>query len=261
MVFSFTKYQGTGNDFVLIDQRESTYLTAIDQETIAQICHRRFGVGADGLMLLELADGYDFRMVYFNSDGRPSTFCGNGGRCIVAFAKELGLIRNEAYFLATDGPHRARVLPDGRVALQMQNVPSVEQLEDHYQLDTGSPHYVQFVADLDQVDIFAQGRSIRNSAPFRTEGINVNFVEITAKLLKVATYERGVEAETYSCGTGVTAAALAFARKQQLEKGEVAIQTKGGNLAVRYEQLSDGAFRSIELIGPAVRVFAGEWGN
>ncbi|HMO39389.1 MAG TPA: diaminopimelate epimerase [Saprospiraceae bacterium] len=256
----FYKYQGTGNDFVLIDQRTDMHLTRQDTQYIAKLCHRRFGIGADGLILLQNHSDYDFEMIYFNADGRESTMCGNGGRCMVAFAKALGIIEQAAYFLAIDGPHRARIRPDnGWVELQMMDVPQIETNADFYYLNTGSPHYVRFVNNLPTLDVVQQGRTIRYNERFRQEGTNVNFVQIEAdQHLSVATYERGVEDETLSCGTGVTAAALAYAlaHPEQASRN-LRIDTKGGQLEVRFEP-ADSGFRNIWLCGPAEQVFQGE---
>lgn len=256
----FYKYQGTGNDFVLIDQRTDMHLTRQDTPYIAKLCHRRFGIGADGLILLQNHSDYDFEMIYFNADGRESTMCGNGGRCIVAFAKALGIIDQEAYFLAIDGPHRARIRPDNDwVELQMIDVPQIEINTNFYYMNTGSPHYVHFVNNLPALDVVQHGRTIRYNERFRQEGTNVNFVQIEAdRHLSVATYERGVEDETLSCGTGVTAAALAYAlaHPEQASRS-LCIDTKGGQLEVRFE-LTDSGFHNIWLCGPAEQVFQGE---
>ena len=257
MNIPFSKYQGTGNDFVLIDNRKEVYLNIEDTAAIRQICDRRFGIGADGLILLEEADAYDFKMVYFNADGRQSSMCGNGGRCITAFAHHLGIIEQEARFLAIDGPHEARIREDQWVELKMIDVTEVEVGEDYFLLNTGSPHYIIFVEDIDDINVVENGQAIRYSRRFRKEGVNVNFVEKTSAGLIVATYERGVEDETLSCGTGVTAAAIAYHIDQQKEGEEVAIESKGGRLAVRLAASGDGGFRDIWLCGPAQQVFSG----
>ena len=253
----FFKYQGTGNDFILIDQRETPYLTRAEVDAIERLCNRRFGIGADGLILLQNLKGYDFEMIYFNSDGRESSMCGNGGRCIVAFAKQLGVIENKAHFLAIDGEHDAVVCSDGWVELKMTDVKSVENGADFYYLNTGSPHYINFVKDVKVVNIFEQGRAIRYNDRFKVEGTNVNFVETTDQGITVATYERGVEDETLSCGTGVTAAAIAhYLKSGKNIATRVPIQVKGGRLEVRFEP--DGAgFKNIWLCGPAELVFEG----
>lgn len=253
----FFKYQGTGNDFVMIDQRETKFITRDDKDLIERLCNRRFGIGADGLILLQNKEGYDFEMIYFNSDGRESSMCGNGGRCIVAFAKQLGIIKDKTHFLAIDGEHDAIVRPDGWVELKMTDVKSVENGTDFYYLNTGSPHYVTFVNDLEQVNVFEHGRAIRYNDRFKAEGTNVNFVEPNNGGISVATYERGVEDETLSCGTGVTAAAIAYYIKSGNNNiTKIPIQVKGGNLEVRFESEGQG-FTNIWLCGPAELVFEG----
>ncbi|MBI1227363.1 MAG: diaminopimelate epimerase [Bacteroidetes bacterium] len=255
----FHKYEGTGNDFVLIDQRVNQHITRQDTSLIERICNRRFGIGADGLILLQLTDGYDFEMIYFNSDGRESTMCGNGGRCIAAFANFLGVAGEKCHFLAIDGPHEAKIKNDW-VELKMSDVKDVEIGDGNFILNTGSPHYVVFVEDLSDMNIVESGQVIRYSERFRKEGINVNFVERTKDGIEVATYERGVEDETLSCGTGVTAAALTFSlANPDLNSNEVAIATKGGHLLVRFQKNDAVGFENIWLCGPAKQVFAGEY--
>jgi len=258
MKIPFYKYQGTGNDFVVIDNRAKTYLTRSDVALVEQICDRKFGIGADGLILLQNKEGYDFEMIYFNADGRESSLCGNGGRCICAFAKFLGIIEREAYFLAIDGPHHAIVEGNDWVELKMMDVGDIEQGEDYFLLDTGSPHYVIFVEDVDDIDVVENGQAIRYSKRFKKEGVNVNFVEKTKDGIIVATYERGVEDETLSCGTGVTAAAIAYQLlKTNGQPARVPIQTKGGNLEVRLTQNGDDQFKEIWLCGKGQQVFEG----
>ena len=255
----FAKYQGTGNDFVMLDQRETQNLTGQSTEQIRQLCDRRFGIGGDGLILLQNKEGYDFEMIYFNSDGNESTMCGNGGRCIVAFAKALGIIENKCKFLAIDGDHEALIREDGWVELKMGNVAKVEIGEDYYVLDTGSPHYVVFVEDLDDINVPESGSLIRYNDRFRKEGINVNFVEKGDKSLLVGTYERGVEDETLSCGTGVTACAIAqYLDSDEKNKTQFPIQAKGGKLSVRFSENGKKGFEDIWLSGPATEVFRGE---
>lgn len=256
MQLQFDKYQGTGNDFILIDNRDSTIKLSVAQ--IAFLCDRRFGIGADGLMLLENAEGYDFRMVYYNADGNESTMCGNGGRCIVAFAKKLGVIRNNTSFVAIDGPHTASVNEDGTVSLQMQDVEEVLYADGYTQLNTGSPHYVVFVDDVNATDVFNTGRSIRNSERYQPKGINVNFVQRLADGgIHVRTYERGVEDETYSCGTGVTAAAIA-ASGNATGHIRTDIKTPGGNLLVSFDKKDASHIVNVILHGPATYVYSGE---
>ncbi|RYZ54352.1 MAG: diaminopimelate epimerase [Sphingobacteriales bacterium] len=250
----FHKYHGTGNDFILIDNRNGQH-----QMTTAQIralCHRHFGIGADGLMLLENEAGYDFRMVYFNSDGNESSMCGNGGRCIAAFARYLGIGASELRFLAVDGPHEASFV-SGEVSLAMSDVTEISTYPDHTILDTGSPHYVLFKDDATSIDVVRLGRSIRNEARFQDKGINVNFVHKTMEGIFVRTYERGVEDETLSCGTGVTAAAIAMAGNAT-GRFHIPVETPGGRLSVKFYKPTPDAATEIFLTGPAVRVFEGE---
>ncbi|MES2566498.1 MAG: diaminopimelate epimerase [Bacteroidota bacterium] len=247
------KYQGTGNDFVLIDNREKTISLSTDQ--IKWLCDRRFGIGADGLMLLELEPGVDFKMVYFNSDGNESSMCGNGGRCITAFAKRLGIIESEAKFLAIDGIHDSKINEEA-VSLKMNDVRQIEVGEDYFYLNTGSPHYVKFVKDLEKMNVVEEGKKIRYNSRFAEEGTNVNFIEKNENELFVRTYERGVEDETLSCGTGVTAAALIAAYKgQSTDKNNCAIKTLGGHLNVKFEKVLENTFYNIWLEGPANFVF------
>ncbi|RQP10959.1 MAG: diaminopimelate epimerase [Chryseobacterium sp.] len=253
MNFTFYKYQGTGNDFIVLDNRNVTFPK--NPALIEKLCHRRFGVGADGLILLENHEGYDFRMVYYNADGNESSMCGNGGRCTVAFAHHLGIFDEKTRFLAVDGPHEAEVI-DGMVKLKMSDVDQISTCGEDAVLNTGSPHFVRYTETARNMDVFTEGRKIRNSDDFITEGINVNFVTQTGdRQLFVRTYERGVEDETYSCGTGVTAAALTFMVKTGLSS--VDIETRGGRLSVSAVKTENG-FTNIWLAGPAERVFKGE---
>lgn len=256
MQLSFYKYQGTGNDFILIDNRSNEI--SLTTEQIHFLCDRRFGIGADGLMLLEVEPGSDFKMVYYNSDGNPSSMCGNGGRCITAFAKHLGIIKNTAKFLAIDGIHEAAIDENEIVSLKMQDVKSVEVGNDYFYLNTGSPHFVKFVNNVQTFDVKNMGALIRYNDRFKEEGTNVNFIERVEDNLFVRTYERGVEDETYSCGTGVTAAALVAAIKGVSNgKNNCFIKTLGGNLEVKFERVLEQNFYNIWLIGPAQKVFNG----
>ncbi|GAB3954662.1 diaminopimelate epimerase [Spirosoma harenae] len=255
MNFNFFKYQGTGNDFVLIDDRDQTF-PASDQALVERLCHRRFGIGADGLILLQNDPEYDFRMVYFNADGAEGSMCGNGGRCIVRFAHDLGLFESETRFRAVDGEHIAVVCEED-IFLKMSDVSDIENREGLTFLNTGSPHVVRFEDDLEMLEVVEEGRSVRYDTRFQPGGTNANFAQvIDGNTLFVRTYERGVEDETYSCGTGVTAVALVA--HQQLDMADpVFIRTLGGNLRVSFNPLGNGQFDNIYLIGPAKRVFSG----
>jgi len=252
----FWKYQGTGNDFVLVDNRDLQF-PKDDVDYIQTLCDRRFGIGADGLILLENDQALDFLMVYYNADGKESSMCGNGGRCIVAFAKELGLIENKTRFNAIDGTHEAKIAK-GAVELKMGNVDTIHDLEKYYFLDTGSPHHVQEVKQVDALEITTEGARIRYGL-YGERGSNVNFVEqISKDTFKVRTYERGVEGETLSCGTGVTAVALAMHHAGKTHSSVVTLQTKGGNLKVEFNK-ADGSYTNVRLSGPATKVFEGQW--
>ena len=255
MIIEFYKYQGTGNDFIMIDDREKEF-DLTDNDLIAALCERRMGIGADGLILLREHDTLDFEMIYFNADGKESSMCGNGGRCIIAFAQMLEMIGNETTFMAIDGEHKGRLMDDG-IYLQMQDVKKIEGVGDGLVLNTGSPHYIEMVDELDYIDVNKQGRKIRNSAAFKKDGINVNFV-LDAGELQVRTYERGVEAETLSCGTGVVATAIAMHYANCIEETLVNVKTKGGELTVSFEEFN-GGYRNIWLSGEASMVFAGEF--
>lgn len=259
MQIPFYKYQGTGNDFILIDNRNNL-VQNLSSNIIAFWCDRKFGIGADGLMLLQDKEGFDFEMVYYNSDGNPSSMCGNGGRCITAFANFLGILKeHKAYFLAVDGPHEAVLTKDDYVELKMSDVVTNDYNSDAIFLDTGSPHHIEFVEQIEGLDVYNKGKAIRNNTTYKKEGTNVNFVAIQENnAIDVATYERGVEDETLSCGTGVTAAALAY--HLEFSKGNlplpVHIKTKGGQLKVRFKY-QDHLFYDIWLCGPATAVFHG----
>ena len=256
MQLHFYKYQGTGNDFVILDNRDGKY-NGLTQDQVAFLCHRRFGIGADGLMLLNTLPGYDFEMKYYNADGRESSMCGNGGRCLVQAAYDLGMIQTGYRFLAPDGEHEATIKEDGSVALKMNNVEKIVAQKGDYIVNTGSPHYVLLRNNIESLDVYKNGRDIRYSPQFERDGINVNFVEQLddSHQIKVRTYERGVEDETYSCGTGVTAAALVCSHNEN-GFNYVAVQTKGGKLGVEYDK-RDSHFENIWLIGPARKVFEG----
>ncbi len=259
MQINFYKYQGTANDFILIDNR-SNMIQTLSNKQIAQWCHRRLGIGADGLMLLQHKEGYDFEMVYYNADGNISSMCGNGGRCITEFANHLGMLpTGKARFWAIDGEHQAVVSALNYVQLQMKDVSHIDQQKNYTLLDTGSPHYISFVSTRTPINIVEEGSAIRYSPLFAAEGVNVNFVMQHADgTLEVATYERGVEDETWSCGTGVTASAIAYhaAQMPTEQSVEIVVKTKGGQLQVNFDY-QDGVYSNIWLCGPALLVFEG----
>ncbi len=255
MRIDFYKYQGTGNDFIILDNRPGNF-TQLTSVEIAFLCDRRFGIGADGLMLLQEKEGYDFEMVYYNADGALASMCGNGGRCLAAFAKRMNVIDKTARFLATDGFHEALVKENGWVELKLRDVDEIEKKADYSILNTGSPHYIKWDNEVQKTDVFTEGRLIRNSPPFLKNGINVNFVQVHSTHLSVRTYERGVEAETFSCGTGVTAAAIA-ASDDKIGTQEKKVVTPGGELNVKFNKRSDTCFEDIWLCGPAKFVFSG----
>ncbi|AHJ99150.1 diaminopimelate epimerase [Hymenobacter swuensis] len=256
----FHKYQGTGNDFVMMDDRDHLFNEG-NHQLVRFLCDRRRGIGADGLVLLRQHAQLDFEMVYFNADGYVGSMCGNGGRCTVAFARQLGVIDNSTRFMAADGLHEARVEADGTVHLRMQDVLGQQEVEEYgVFLDTGSPHLVRFqpASTLAELNVFAEGRAIRYNERFREKGTNVNFVEGPAspeQPWQVRTYERGVEDETLSCGTGVTAVALAASKRGA--SSPVHLRTPGGDLRVAFEAKPDGSFTNIFLSGPATHVFSG----
>ena len=248
----FHKYQGTGNDFVMIDNRDKAF-DRTDLEMVGRLCDRRFGVGGDGVILIEPDARADFEMVYFNPDGSQS-LCGNGSRCAVMFARELGIIQEKTTFRAIDGLHEAKIKGD-QVHLLMHDVAGCEQLGDDFVIDTGSPHYIRYVADVDAVDVLASGREIRYSPNYEEEGINVNFVQrMGDQQAAIRTYERGVENETLSCGTGCTAVALSMGLKGT--QSPVSLKARGGDLQVAFEKQAE-SFENIYLIGPAKKVFEG----
>lgn len=282
----FYKYHGAGNDFIMIDNRQQQ-LPRYWPELYSAWCHRRFGIGADGVIMIQQHPTCNFEMVYYNADGQEGSMCGNGGRCVAAFARQLGIVQEKMFFMAADGPHSAIInMQTNEVSIQMSNVTRIERHGADWVLNTGSPHYVQFVNHLPQIDVFAEGRNIRNSAPFSKEGINVNFVEIqadendnsTPPMLNVATYERGVEDETYACGTGVVAACItAYCHKKHIEPSNFLtntnndnnspppnkhiayqVQTKGGRLSVTFNAQNDQEFSDIWLTGSAVCIFSGQ---
>jgi len=254
MHITFFKYQGTGNDFIIIDNRE-LHFPKENYSMVAQLCNRHFGIGADGLILLENDHNTDFKMVYYNSDGNESTMCGNGGRCIVAFAKKLNLFDRKTKFMAIDGLHHAE-MNNNIVSLQMIDVDEVKVVEDVVFANTGSPHHIEMVDDLKTYPVFERGRTIRNEV-YGEEGSNINFVQqISDDTFQIRTYERGVEDETLACGTGVTAAAIAMHNTKKTSHNKLNLLVEGGKLQVSFDY-NEGSYKNIILSGPAEFVFQG----
>ena len=252
---TFYKYQGTGNDFILIDDRANVFPLK-DVSLVARLCDRRFGIGADGLILIQNAATSDFKMVYFNADGNESSLCGNGARCTIAFANFLNCIEDKTTFEAVDGLHSAHI--DGDIiSLQMHDVSKIQAFENHTFLDTGSPHHVEMVEELKTFDVYGNGKRIREGSPYYMTGTNVNFVEQLAKdQFAIRTYERGVEDETLSCGTGATAVALAMYENKKTTATKIKINVQGGVLEIQFE-VTDKGYSQIFLSGPAEQVYSG----
>lgn len=255
MNLKFYKYQGTGNDFVMLDNLDGGY-DNLSLSDIQFLCDRKMGIGADGLIKLNAAPNVDFEVDYYNADGSKS-FCGNGARCSIAFARHLGIIENRAKFLAIDGMHQGTIEKE-TVRLEMLPVKGIESIAHDYFVHTGSPHYVHLKKEGD-ADIVTYGKLIRYSDLFKEQGVNVNyFNELSSNKIAVETYERGVEDETLSCGTGVTGCALVYMEVNELNEGEIEVETKGGKLSVSATRKADGSFCDIWLSGPATCVFTGE---
>jgi diaminopimelate epimerase len=258
MEFQFDKYEGAGNDFIILEDLDSRFPEG-DSEWIHRLCDRHFGIGADGLILVRTSDRSDFRMLYYNSDGRPSTLCGNGGRCVFAFAHDHNLVGAEGTFEASDGIHRATMLPDGSICLEMSNVKLVQKREKALFLDTGSPHHVEWVEAVDSVDVQQRGAAIRYGAPYFDVGSNVNFVQQIGPVdFKIRTYERGVEGETLACGTGAVAAAIAAHFHGLATHTTLNIHALGGKLMVSFT-LAEGMYQNVQLTGAARCVFSGNF--
>lgn len=254
MKVAFHKYQGTGNDFIIIDDRDDSFPK--DDQLIKQLCDRKFGIGSDGLILIQESKESDFYMDFYNPDASKS-FCGNGSRCAVAFAYKMGIVERKTNFIAIDGAHQGEINGDSIVKINMKNVAGIERYNGDLILDTGSPHYVRIIEDLDKEDIIERGKEIRYSEKFQEKGINVNLIEIASNSeLKVATYERGVENETLSCGTGVTAMALAANFHSDIAS-PITVHTRGGKLEVAFQKVDD-KYENVNLIGPATFVYKGE---
>lgn len=257
MQIKFHKYQGTGNDFIILDNRRNEY-ASLTSDQVRRLCDRRFGIGADGLMLLNEKKGYDFEMKYYNADGNESSMCGNGGRCMIKFVYHLGIHRDQYKFIAVDGVHEGEIDTNGMVSLKMSNVKGIRKFHGDFIVNTGSPHYIKMSANVMDLDVYKKGYDIRYSKEFEQEGINVNFVEQMEEPDKiiVRTYERGVEDETWSCGTGATASALVCYHNEN-GFNEVEVKTLGGSLTIKFDRIDDDHYENIWLCGPAEKVFEG----
>ena len=255
MQIPFNKYHGTGNDFIIIDNREGIFNPS-DTILINKLCHRRFGIGADGLILISLHKQFNYEMKYFNADGNEGSMCGNGGRCAAAFALRTGIAGKKQRFFAFDGPHEAEI-GNENIRLQMSDVTSITKVKGNYFINTGSPHYIRFVKNVQEFDVFNEGKKIRWSDDFKPGGTNVNFAELTGNGIFVRTFERGVEDETLSCGTGVTASAIASVLSGHFDTNIINVKTLGGNLSVEMKP-GEGKVTGIRLCGPATFVYEGK---
>jgi len=254
MTIAFNKYQGAGNDFIIIDNRDNLF-NPEDSDLINKLCDRKFGIGADGMILIKKTPGFDFEMVYFNSDGFEGSMCGNGGRCAADFSIRSGIAGKKHTFKAVDGTHSA-VSEDGLIRLKMKDINNYRLVNGNYFINTGSPHYVLFKENLENLDVYNEGKKIRHSKEFLPGGTNVDFVKPEKNGIYVRTFERGVEDETLSCGTGVTASAIASILSGQFVRGPVNVRTKGGNLSVEFD-IEGEKITNIWLTGPATLVFEG----
>ncbi|MGE0079193.1 MAG: diaminopimelate epimerase [Bacteroidales bacterium] len=257
MKIPFSKYQGAGNDFVIVDDRNQNF--PVSNNLIKKLCDRHFGIGADGLMLLSNSTKYDFLMRYFNSDGNESTMCGNGGRCITHFANKIGLIETSTVFEGIDGAHHASIVKKNYIRLKMKDIDSIEMMDDNYFIDSGSPHYINFVRDVDSVDVNREGKLIRQSVNINNGGTNVNFIQVISNdILKIRTFERGVEAETLACGTGAVASSIAYSLYFETESKSIKLIAPGGELFVSFKKENSSSFKDVWLEGPAHHVYNGE---
>lgn len=253
MKINFTKYEGNGNDFIIIDDRKEEF-SEDNVLMISKLCDRKFGIGADGLILMRKHKVYDFQMIYFNSDGNESSMCGNGGRCLVSYALQLDIDLKTNSFLAIDGVHKFKVV-DNEIYLKMNDVKDIVVKNGYNFLNTGSPHVVQIVENVDEINVYEQGKKIRRQFQ-EMNGVNVNFVSFNNDIIKCRTFERGVENETLSCGTGVVAVALYIFKKKKISDNKIIVSTKGGSLSVSFK--NDGnSFREIWLKGDINKIFDG----
>lgn len=255
-VINFSKFHGAGNDFIMINATKNELL--LSEELIFKMCDRRTGIGADGLIILSHSDNHDFRMKYYNCDGKESTFCGNGGRCIAAFAHRQGIIKNETTYEAVDGIHNAKILPTShneyKVELTMRDILSYELNENSLLIDTGSPHFVKKINNWQSLDVNREGAAIRYDKKISENGVNVDFLYNDNGKIRIRTYERGVENETLACGTGVTASAIAASL--WFGGNDIDIYTQIAKLNVRFD-MENNSFKNVVLSGPATHVFDG----
>ena len=254
MIIRFEKYQGAGNDFIIVQERDIAF--PLSRKQISFLCDRRFGIGADGLMIIKNSDRYDFEMNYYNSDGLEGTMCGNGGRCIALFANKHKIAGKDIVFMAIDGEHTAQIVDD-QIILSMNDVSEIYKYNDGYFLNTGSPHFIKFVKNIENIDVFSEGLEISNDKRFAPERTNVNFIDFFDSQTRIATFERGVENETLACGTGTVAAAITIHFAKKSNKNTIDILAKGGKLAVSFD-LSEKTYTNIKLKGPAAFVFKGD---
>ena len=256
MDFQFDKYQGAGNDFIILDDRTQKF-PSNDYDRIKWLCNRNFGIGADGFILIRASEKVDFKMVYFNANGRGGSLCGNGSRCAVAFCRANDIIGLNTTFEARDGLLKAVIDQEGLVCLEMNDIDSITNNGDSMFIDTGSPHHLEFVSDVLAVNVKTKGAKIRHAAPYFEAGSNVNFIEkINEEDFKIRTYERGIEDETLACGTGAIAAAIGAHSSGQTKLYGINIHALGGVLRVEFSTNSD-QYQNVKLIGPAVQVFSG----
>ena len=255
MHLKFSKYHGTGNDFIMIYNHNKSY--SFSQSYVKKMCDRSYGVGADGLIIIEKTLHADFKIIYYNADGFVGSMCGNGSRCAVSFAKKLGLIQNQCEFLAYDGMHKGLILENGLVSIEMVDVSLIEAQNNTLKIDTGSPHLICFRNTVTEIDVKHEGASIRNSSDYIEDGINVNFVQLIKNELFIRTYERGVEDETLSCGTGAVASAIAAYESGLLNSDRIKVNVLGGQLEVSFSKVGS-KYSNIHLIGPTKFVFNGE---
>jgi diaminopimelate epimerase len=256
MILPFYKYQGAGNDFILLDNRTGKF-NNLSPKQIKQLCNRNFGIGADGLMLLNHHEEFDFEMDYYNSDGSGGAMCGNGGRCIVAFAKQIGVVDSYTKFIASDGVHEATIDESGIVKLKMIDIETVSQKGNSFFVDTGAPHHIEFNNHVKELNVFDRGKQIRYSNEYKDTGTNVNFVQVIDDGIKIRTYERGVENETLACGTGAVASAISYYSKYKITGKNIKVQTLGGELQVSFNERNT-VFTDVYLSGPAKFVFSGQ---